>query len=210
MINILKRTFGSRRGVAPIIATLLMVAIAVVGGVLIYVYTQGFFASTSSTTVSTDVIVIVGYDTRERDNTTTGGITNSLGSVIANCGDVEPATFAVDNQKVAGDHIAIHIRNGGGAAVTLTSVKVNGAGAPIATTDFCSDGAATKATTWNIVTSAGTALASSSTVALNPGQTTSIVFELGETLSNGQTVSVEIGTASGGSFASNIAIGQRK
>lgn len=32
-----------RRGVAPVIATLLLVAIAVVGGSIIFVFAQGFF-----------------------------------------------------------------------------------------------------------------------------------------------------------------------
>ncbi|MEM2786182.1 MAG: archaellin/type IV pilin N-terminal domain-containing protein [Candidatus Nitrosotenuis sp.] len=35
----------SRRGVAPIIATLLLVAIAVVGGAIVFAYSQNFFSS---------------------------------------------------------------------------------------------------------------------------------------------------------------------
>ena len=35
-----------KRGVSPIIATLLLVAIAVVGGAIIFSFTQGYFAST--------------------------------------------------------------------------------------------------------------------------------------------------------------------
>ena len=37
----------SQRAVAPIIATLLMVAISVVGGILIFVFAQGFFTDTN-------------------------------------------------------------------------------------------------------------------------------------------------------------------
>ena len=49
----------SRRAVAPIIATLLMIAIAVVGGVMIYVFTQGFFGNSSiSTSPSVDTITM--------------------------------------------------------------------------------------------------------------------------------------------------------
>jgi len=36
-----------RRGVAPVIATLLLVAIAVVGGSIIFVFAQGFFYKSS-------------------------------------------------------------------------------------------------------------------------------------------------------------------
>ncbi|MEK0340135.1 MAG: archaellin/type IV pilin N-terminal domain-containing protein, partial [Nitrosopumilus sp.] len=35
----------SRRAVAPVIATLLLVAIAVVGGSIVFVFAQGFFSS---------------------------------------------------------------------------------------------------------------------------------------------------------------------
>ncbi len=39
-----------RRAVAPVIATLLMVAIAVVGGMLVFVFAQDFFTQTDSMT----------------------------------------------------------------------------------------------------------------------------------------------------------------
>ncbi|MGI0082773.1 MAG: archaellin/type IV pilin N-terminal domain-containing protein, partial [Nitrosopumilaceae archaeon] len=53
-----------RRAVAPIIATLLMVAIAVVGGILIFVFAQGFFTDTSIQGPTIDSLEIFGYDAR--------------------------------------------------------------------------------------------------------------------------------------------------
>ncbi len=55
-----------RRGIAPVIATLLLVAIAVVGGSIIFVFAQGFFADSQvSGTPQIEFIKIVGYDARD-------------------------------------------------------------------------------------------------------------------------------------------------
>jgi len=51
------------RAVAPVIATLLMVAIAVVGGTIIFVFSQGFFSSSQiSGTPTIESLKILGYD----------------------------------------------------------------------------------------------------------------------------------------------------
>jgi len=55
-----------RRGVAPVIATLLLVAIAVVGGSIIFVFAQGFSSSAQvSGTPAIELIKIIGYDARD-------------------------------------------------------------------------------------------------------------------------------------------------
>jgi len=55
-----------RRGIAPVIATLLLVAIAVVGGSIIFVFAQGFFSNSQvSGTPAIELIKIVGYDARD-------------------------------------------------------------------------------------------------------------------------------------------------
>ena len=56
----------SQRAVAPIIATLLMVAISVVGGILIFVFAQGFFTDTNIQTPNIESLEIFGYDARDR------------------------------------------------------------------------------------------------------------------------------------------------
>ena len=53
----------SRRAVAPVIATLLLVAIAVVGGSIVFVFSQGFFSSAQiSGAPQIESMQIVGYD----------------------------------------------------------------------------------------------------------------------------------------------------
>ena len=56
-----KTRLTKKRAVAPVIATLLMVAIAVVGGTIIFVFSQGFFnQSQISGTPSIVFAVIIG------------------------------------------------------------------------------------------------------------------------------------------------------
>ena len=106
-----------RRAVAPIIATLLMVAIAVVGGILIFVFTQGFFEDSSiSSSPTNDSYRVLGYDARdvadiENAGGTTGGCT---GGGAAN-GGLE-----------ADDIFNVYIRNAGEQPLTLERVKVFG------------------------------------------------------------------------------------
>jgi len=58
-----KELKSNHRAVAPVIATLLMVAIAVVGGTIIFVFAQGFFSSSQiSGTPTIESIKILGYD----------------------------------------------------------------------------------------------------------------------------------------------------
>jgi flagellin-like protein len=57
-----------RRAVAPVIATLLLVAIAVVGGSMIFVFAQDYYSSTQiSVSHSAEFIKIIGYDGRDVD-----------------------------------------------------------------------------------------------------------------------------------------------
>jgi flagellin-like protein len=64
--NINNRRLHSRRGVAPIIATLLLVAIAVVGGAIVFAYSQNFFSSSQiSGKPNIESLKVIGYDGRD-------------------------------------------------------------------------------------------------------------------------------------------------
>ena len=59
----LQSKITSRRAVAPVIATLLLVAIAVVGGSIVFVFSQGFFSSAQiSGSPNIESLKITGYD----------------------------------------------------------------------------------------------------------------------------------------------------
>jgi len=80
-----KRT-RKHRAVAPVIATLLMVAIAVVGGSIIFVFSQGFFSQAQiSGTPTIELIKIVGYDARDVTTLQTSYVPIGIEFVTASC-----------------------------------------------------------------------------------------------------------------------------
>jgi hypothetical protein len=121
----------SHRGVAPIIATLLLITIAVIGGVMIYVFTQGFIGNASiSASPSVDTIILSGYDMREIlgnppcDNPhspATRGVTTHEGKITCH-GD---KTNEI-NGKFDEDAGTIFIRNVGQEPYTILKLEVNG------------------------------------------------------------------------------------
>ena len=91
-----------RRAVAPVIATLLMVAIAVVGGMVIFVFTQDFFSQSDTMTGPTiEKITITGYDVRDAPIDT-----------IKNHAGIACPVLSSQNAKLSdGEVFAIYVRN---------------------------------------------------------------------------------------------------
>ena len=117
----------SQRAVAPIIATLLMVAISVVGGILIFVFAQGFFTDTSIQTPNIESIQIFGYDARDRaglrthifDPTAAEGTTAGTSTL-----STAPTSTTIGLRD--GDAITVFVRNKGAGPVTIDTVNVFG------------------------------------------------------------------------------------
>ena len=117
---------SKHRAVAPIIATLLMVAISVVGGILIFVFAQGFFTDSSIHAPSIDSIEVFGYDARDATTLRPHNF-DPLGTTDAITG-LQTLNIAahVDGKLSNDDKIALYVRNKGAAAVTITKVTVFG------------------------------------------------------------------------------------
>ena len=115
--------------VAPIIATLLMIAITVIGGVMIYVFTQGFFGNNAITASPfMDAITMSGYDMREIFADGTNGVTTHEGRIL----NIGPGQYGDDNNpllngaKSESEEGTIFIRNIGQKPYTITKLEVNG------------------------------------------------------------------------------------
>ena len=106
---------SDHRAVAPIIATLLMVAIAVVGGILIFVFTQGFFADEQVTGPTVDNFRIFGYNAT--DSTKAGAINGDA---------ITCAAASADNQLGEDDCITLFLENVGDKAIAIQSVRLFG------------------------------------------------------------------------------------
>lgn len=109
------------KAVAPIIATLLMVAIAVVGGILIFVFTQGFFTDSAVVTPTHDNIEIFGFDARDQDTS----VLAADGTTSITCmGSTLPEG---KNAKIDDDDcISVYLRNRGDHPVTIEAVRIFG------------------------------------------------------------------------------------
>ena len=190
----------NRRAVAPIIATLILVAIAVVGGVMIFVFAQDFFGGESmSGPGNIDTISLGGYDLRN---------VNAL-PLTAHSGQDIPCLACVqagDNLSSATDLGAIYIKNNGGADVTITKLVIAGTNYslnPALPANIASGQFAVYNETLD-----GTAVVfdPNSTIAGGDGGT--IVFGAGDTVANGRTIGVTITTATGQEFNFNVVVGQ--
>ncbi len=116
-----KQKLTSRRAVAPVIATLLLVAIAVVGGSIIFVFSQGFFSSAQvSGAPQIESLEYIGYDASDVLTLTLhDGIPTNTGT-----GAFDQAFD--DDGLVVGDRIAVYLQNQSAQDVTLVEVSVAG------------------------------------------------------------------------------------
>lgn len=105
----------TKRAVAPIIATLLMVAISVVGGILIFVFAQDFFTTSNVSAPHIDSLQIFGYDASDAVSLTTHAATT-----------LTSAGGAVNQKLIDSEAFAVYIRNTGASPVILETVKVFG------------------------------------------------------------------------------------
>ena len=117
----------SHRGIAGIIVSLILIAVAVVGGISVFMFTQGFISDTSVAPPTIDVVEIFGYDTSDGDTLVphTGGAAITIN------------TGGADAILDGGDAFSIYIRNRGSGVVVLDSIEVYGTAYTVSTVTTC-------------------------------------------------------------------------
>jgi len=199
--------FRTRRSVAPVIATLLMVAIAVVGGMLVFVFAQDFFTQTDSMTGPTiEQVQMYGYDARDLD---TSKIENHEGDQCLGVG-------AVGGTLADGDIFALYIRNLGNQPIVVNEVNVFGTGATPAdgTVLSATDPEAGEFTV--VLTDDCNNATASPNLAVLAGQDATILVAyssgtgdtFGDDVKVGRPIFVSIETAGGNIFTKNIISGR--
>ena len=200
--------FRSRRSVAPVIATLLMVAIAVVGGMLVFVFAQDFFTQTDSMTGPTiEQVQMYGYDAR--DLITATNIENHEGIACA-------ATGTVSGGLAEADVFALYVRNLGNQPVVINEVNVFGTGAvPDTQTTLTAATLIAGEFTVLIADTCVTTTAASPNLAILAGADATILVAFDESTMNptdpvkvGRPIFVSIETAGGNIFTKNIISGR--
>ena len=196
----------NHRAVAPIIATLLMIAIAVVGGVMIYVFTQGFFGNNSiATSPFMDAVTMSGYDMREIPAAI--GITTHEHLNFATYGDGGILGMGESEEGT------VFIKNIGQKPYTITKLEVNGRQMLFDGTGPLTSGEYGIITVPDAATiNAGTTLREAPTIL--PGQEGTLVISFDgsgdaddNVAVNGRTISVKVTSASGSVYNFNVVIG---
>jgi flagellin-like protein len=202
----------SRRAVAPVIATLLLVAIAVVGGSIVFVFSQGFFSSAQiSGAPQIESLQINGYDATDVTN-----LQLHDGSLIEQ--SATPAVFSgvANNGLLTGERIAIYVTNQGVSQAALTEVRFAGSVYTYATAATLDDFAANTfldAQEFAIIEK-GVALAvadvsQSPTAIIQPGQQATILLELEQDVQFGRDAQFKLTTANGAVFVGTVVAGQQ-
>ncbi len=202
-----KELKSNHRAVAPVIATLLMVAIAVVGGTIIFVFAQGFFSSSQiSGTPQIEALSISGYDA-----TDAASLIAHEGTVMASIGGT------ADNTKSADERIAVYVTNDSVQKITIAELRVAGILYPMDTgVDTVlaagSPSADPERLTYVILTNPGTNVAlnlPASQGEIQAGETVTIIIGLDQNIKIGRDTQFNLKTTNGNIILGTINIGQQ-
>ena len=205
---------ASRRAVAPVIATLLLVAIAVVGGSIVFVFSQGFFSSAQiSGSPNIESLKITGYDA-----------TDGLAMQLHNGLDSGVTQGATGDGLATGERIGVYVQNNSVQKVTLSEVRfagteytfVSGPAAPANQIDaFGGVGPlfTSAIPSYMIATNSNTAAAAdvldTTSAEIQPGGQVTVILQLDENVKVGRDAQFKIATANGAVFVGTVIAGQQ-
>lgn len=195
--NAQNRTRREHRAVAPIIATLLMVAIAVVGGILVFVFAQGFFSQTQiSSAPQIESIEIIGFDARDISTQilASGTATTAVGST------------AGDNKLLQGDNVIVYIKNNSPGNLTFSQVSFAGLVYAYDTSSGAVGTALPANAKYSLVLLQANA-AGTSVPTLPAGSIASLVIGLDDAIKVGRDAQIKLVTSKGNVFIDAVVIG---
>ena len=191
----------SRRAVAPIIATLLLVAIAVVGGSIIFVFSQGFFSAAQvSGSPNIESLKFTGYDASD-------GISLSLHD---GGNSTSSANLAGDGLN-SGETIAVYVQNNSVQKITLNELRFGGS--VYTYTSGADDTILTTNGNFMIATKSNPGAAattvSATSAEIQPGQQATVLLQLSDDIKAGRDVQVKMTTGNGAVFVGTVIAGQQ-
>ncbi len=199
----------SHKAVAPVIATLLMVAIAVVGGTIIFVFSQGFFSSSQiSGTPQIEALRIDGYDARAVSNL----LMHNGNNMFATSGDA-------DSNVERGERVAVYVTNNSVQKVVLGEIwlggfqysYVNAATLGLADHDLPPAAGQLRVENYTVLTgtNGGDQLLNEQAGEIQAGQTATIILDLESDLRIGRSSQFKITTSNGNVFVGTLSVGQQ-
>ena len=205
-----KNKTSSRRAVSPIIATLLLVAIAVVGGSGVFAFSEEYFDSTQiSGSPQIEFLQIIGYDARDVEKL---NLHDGNEILSKNCCGIANGIKNFD------ERIAIYIQNNSVQPVVISELRFVG--------DVYSFAPVSKIGEWDkigvghkphpgeyIIVNGHNEGKNYDTVqefspVIQPGEVVTILLDLGINIGNNHDAQIKITTVNGNVFVSTIIIGQ--
>lgn len=203
-----------RRGIAPVIATLLLVAITVIGGSMIFVFAQSFFnESQVSAAPTVELIKIIGYDARDSSQVKAHDGEDIL--PLDCCG--EP-----NGIKNEGERIAVYLQNNGINQVFISEIRISGT--PYAFSTYTVIPAPFGIGKWDhpltkpqpgeyvILTghdgTKGGDLLENPAPTIQPGETITVLIDLDQSYNTQRDAQFKLTTTNGAVFVSTLVIGQ--
>ena len=188
----------NHRAVAPVIATLLLVAISVVGGTIIFVFSQGFFQQTQiSGTPTIELIKILGYDARD------------IAYLEAHDGQPMVVQSSDPNNpgKNVGERIIVYIKNDSVHKVLFSEISLGGKVYSYHTVENIEGFVAGSGGNYGILDSSTTMKPSPSGIE-EAGEIAGIIIELDDHFPIGRDVQFKLVTANGAVFVGTVIMGQ--
>jgi len=207
-----KELKNSHKAVAPVIATLLMVAIAVVGGTIIFVFSQGFFSSSQiSGTPQIESLKIEGYDARAVPNLQ-----------MHDGQDMQGQSGDADSLVEINERVAVYVTNNSVQKVVLGEIWLSGFQYGYVNVNLAPGGLGVFGTTvagelrtTNYTVLTGTAggttdvLLNEAAGEIQAGQTATIILDLESDLRIGRSSQFKITTSNGNVFVGTLSVGQQ-
>ncbi len=190
----LQSKMTSRRAVAPVIATLLLVAIAVVGGSIVFVFSQGFFSSAQiSGSPNIESLKFVGYDLSD-------GVT-----LLNHDGTSYTSTNDGDGSLETAENAVIYVQSNSVGKITLSEVRFGGTAYNYTAGPTVNDGE------YQVLTRGGASetILSTTSAEIQPGQQVSLILQLDENIKNGRDTQTKLTTANGAVFVGTVIAGQQ-
>jgi len=196
-----KELKSNHRAVAPVIATLLMVAIAVVGGTIIFVFSQGFFSSSQiSGTPTIEAVKFLGYDA-----TTAATLTAHDGNALLTGSGGDG-----DQLVEQGERIAVYFTNDSVQKIVLGEIWFGGSeyGYVQTATVGAFGGGDIPQGNYTIVTATPDGAINVQSPQVEAGQTATLMLDLENDFKIGRATQFKLVTANGAVYVSTISIGQ--
>ncbi len=189
---------STHRAVAEVIATLLLVVIAAVGGSVILAFSQEFFSYPQiSGTPTIELVKILGYDAR--DVTNLEAHDGQTMSVVSS----DPNTLG----KYVGERIIVYVKNDSVQQILFSEVRLGGTVYQYNTVDPIPVFTAGTGGNYGILNNS--THMTTDPIGIDPaGKTVGIIFELNDNFPIGRDTQFRLTTTNGGVLIGTVVMGQ--